>query len=390
MATKKQIVPLAAIPHSVEMQLSKTHRGTQAIYITILLTVAVAFVLLFVIKTDVTVRSTGTIKALSERNDIRIPSEGVIDSIFISENKPVNAGEPLLKIKSIVVDQKNAALNQQYKDLKDRVHDLNILVSGKNTGLKSAVYVQQSSLYRQKMADATNRYNLATKNYERFSYLHKEKAVSSLELDQATFDKKAAESEASLVRQQQQTQWQTELSNYNTQLQELSSQLGINEEVKEQYVVKAAMKGTVQDLKGLRAGSVVAANEVIGNISPDESLIAEVYVSPKDIGLISAGSKVSFQIDAFNYNSWGDITGIAESVSDDVFTSEGKPYFKVRCRLDKTKLSLQNGYTGSLKKGMTMQARFRIARRTLFQLLYDETNDWLNPNGFKNESTAGR
>jgi HlyD family secretion protein len=57
-----------------------------------------------------------------------------------------------------------------------------------------------------------------------------------------------------------------------------------------------------------------------------------------------------------------------------------QPYFKVRCRLNKTWLQLRNGYTGQLKKGMTIQARFTIARRTIFQLLYDKTSDWLNPN----------
>ena len=33
-----------------------------------------------------------------------------------------------------------------------------------------------------------------------------------------------------------------------------------------------------------------------------------------------------------------------------------------------------------IKKGMTLQARFYVTRRTLFQLLYDKADDWLNPN----------
>lgn len=39
----------------------------------------------------------------------------------------------------------------------------------------------------------------------------------------------------------------------------------------------------------------------------------------------------------------------------------------------------KNGYKGYLKKGMTLQARFIITERTLWQLLYDKVDDWINP-----------
>jgi HlyD family secretion protein len=29
---------------------------------------------------------------------------------------------------------------------------------------------------------------------------------------------------------------------------------------------------------------------------------------------------------------------------------------------------------------MTLQARFMVAERTLWQLLYDKVDDWMNPN----------
>ena len=34
---------------------------------------------------------------------------------------------------------------------------------------------------------------------------------------------------------------------------------------------------------------------------------------------------------------------------------------------------------GKLKKGMTLQAYFNVARRSLYQLLYDKIDNWLNP-----------
>ena len=119
----------------------------------------------------------------------------------------------------------------------------------------------------------------------------------------------------------------------------------------------------------------------LGEISPDSGLIAETYVAPKDIGLLKIGTKARFQIDAYNYNEWGMATGKITSISSDIFMQNGaQPFFKVRCLLDKNSLNLKNGYVGKIKKGMTLQARFFVTRRTLFQLLYDKADDWLNPN----------
>ena len=41
--------------------------------------------------------------------------------------------------------------------------------------------------------------------------------------------------------------------------------------------------------------------------------------------------------------------------------------------------SNENEYKGLLKKGMNFSAHFIIARRSLFELLYDKVDDWVNP-----------
>jgi membrane fusion protein, peptide pheromone/bacteriocin exporter len=57
-----------------------------------------------------------------------------------------------------------------------------------------------------------------------------------------------------------------------------------------------------------------------------------------------------------------------------------QPVFKVRCQLVKQEVSLPTGYKATLKKGMSLRARFMVAKRSLFQLLYDKVDDWVNPN----------
>jgi HlyD family secretion protein len=65
--------------------------------------------------------------------------------------------------------------------------------------------------------------------------------------------------------------------------------------------------------------------------------------------------------------------------------NDGQPLFRVHCSRDPTYVELENGFRGDFKKGMTLQARFIIARRSLFQLLYDKAEDWLNPSWGENE-----
>jgi HlyD family secretion protein len=68
---------------------------------------------------------------------------------------------------------------------------------------------------------------------------------------------------------------------------------------------------------------------------------------------------------------------------NDIQIVDGKPVFKVKCSLDLEYLELKNGYKGYLKKGMTLQAHFIVTQRTLWQLLYDKIDDWMNPNTYQ-------
>jgi HlyD family secretion protein len=88
---------------------------------------------------------------------------------------------------------------------------------------------------------------------------------------------------------------------------------------------------------------------------------------------------VRLQIAAYNYNEWGLLDAKVLRVSDDVVITGEQAHYVVVCRLAKAHLELPNGYRGDLRKGMNVQARFIVARRSLWQLLYDKIDDWINP-----------
>lgn len=135
----------------------------------------------------------------------------------------------------------------------------------------------------------------------------------------------------------------------------------------------------MSQLAGRYPGSYVQPGEVLGVISPDSNLLVECYVSPKDIGLLRPGMTARMQVDAFDYNQWGLVQAKIAEVSNDVVVINEQPVFKVRCQLAQHFLTLKEGYKGYLKKGMTLRARFVVTERSLFDLLYDNADDWLNP-----------
>ena len=107
----------------------------------------------------------------------------------------------------------------------------------------------------------------------------------------------------------------------------------------------------------------------------NHNLIVECYVTPSELGFLRLNDLVKFQIDAFPHNQWGLASGKVLHINYDLTMVQDKPMFKVVCSLNETSLFLSKSICGNLRKGMTLAARFTLAKRTVFQLLFDKTND---------------
>lgn len=145
------------------------------------------------------------------------------------------------------------------------------------------------------------------------------------------------------------------------------------------YVVTARNNGYISNYNGIQAGSFIFPNQTIGTIAPSDSLIVECYVSPNDIGYLQIGKQATFQVDAYNYNQWGLADGEIIDISNQLYQEDKSVYFKVKCKLNQNSLFLISGYQGKLKNGLTLTSRFQINRRSLYDLLFDNADDWLNP-----------
>jgi membrane fusion protein, peptide pheromone/bacteriocin exporter len=362
----------------------KTTAESNAIYISVLTIITLALLSLSWITVSISVKSPALLRPAIEIITIRSLVNGRIKESFLRENQTVQKGDVLYVLESDVHLEKEKHLTLKIRDTEDFVSDLENLMNIRSQipDLITPLFRQSYFNYEQKLREATIRYKKVRRDYERNQKLHREKVIADAEFENFQFELDKAGNDLELVRQDQLRQWQNALKDYEREQVDFNSQLVQLQEEKENLAITAPVSGSIQNVKVLYPGSIVFANQDLVQISPDTNLIVEAYISPNDIGLLKETMPVRFQVDAFNYNQWGLATGKVTEISNDIYIVNEKPVFKVTCRLSDDYLQLKNGHKGYLKKGMTLQARFIVTERTLWQLLYDKVDDWINPNTF--------
>lgn len=364
----------------------KNNKQGQVIYTTILVFLLLGFCSLFYLKTNISVKSQGLFQSAIEKTNLTTPVNGVIKSIKLLDNQKTKANDTLLVIDASLPEQENNIISERVSLLKSSLQDLNVLIShSKNNqtlvpNLKTSQYQSAWQAYDQELNNALLAKQQAQNIFARYEKLYKGGVLTSSEYEKFKFDYDQAVNNCLLLSKKYNNQWQKDVNQYKEELRQLSAKTLQIGEQKKLYVLKAPVKGTLQNITGLQNGTYVFANQKIGEISPDTKLTAYCYIKPSDIGLINKGQSVRFDIDAFNYNQWGFVTGKVVDISDDILMADNQPFFKVKCSLDTDFLQLKNGYKGYLKKGMTFNARLMVTERTLYQLLYDKVDDWVNPN----------
>jgi len=368
---------------------------SRVIYILILSATIIGLASLPFIPVEISINSQGMIQSSLERSELLASVSGRIVDVRIKDNQKIFKGDTILLVDSSLPGHQSNILSERMELLKQLLTDAVQIVSyADHRENFSTVHQFSTEQYRASWLQFLQEFELSLLNKDqaerisgRYNTLYENGAITLAESEKFRFEFDKAVSDQTLLINRWKFQWETEAMGFQRELSELLSREAEIAEQRKLFILRAHVSGSVQNLAGLQAGSYVFANQKIAEISPDTRLIALCYVKPTDIGLIRKGQTVNFQIDAFNYNQWGLISGEVIDISDDIIlTAQGNAVFKVRCMLDREYLTLRNNSIGNLRKGMSFTARFLITERSLYDLLYDKLDDWLNPN--LSEATA--
>jgi membrane fusion protein, peptide pheromone/bacteriocin exporter len=374
-----QLFPSEIIKGSSENYFSEQTSNSRVIYLSVILFLLAVIGLLPWISIQVSTQSEGVLRSGYEDNPVVPVVSGVVKNINIAENQYINKDDTLMVIASDRIDQEILLLTFRQKEDSLLLFDLNKLVSSKNNGLLTSLCSQENTSYHVRLKEQETQLLQAESEYLLAEKLFNKGITPKYDFEKIGRQLQLERTRYASVQSQQLSLWQGKLKETTLNLAELSTRLGQLKKEKEQYCLKAPIAGTTIGYTGLKAGNFVVPNQQIATIAPENDLLVECYVSPSDIGLIEKGMAATFQFHAFNYNLWGVATGEVNEISNNVININNRPFFRVKCKLDQHFLRLKNGYTGRLKKGMTLTSRFKVADRTLYQLLFDKADDWLNP-----------
>ena len=368
---------------------------SNVIYMLILSSTIIALSSLPFIPVEISINSQGRIQSSLERSELLASVSGRVVDVRIKDNQSIFKGDTLLLIDSSLPGQQSNIISKRLALLKQLLTDASQIVNSANFqerfSMKQEFFTEQYSAswlqFLQEFEMSSLNKDQADRIFKRYNTLYENGAITLAESEKFRFEFDRAVSDQTLLINKWIFKWETEAAGFQRELSELLSREADIAEQEKLFILRAHVNGSVQNMAGIQVGSYVFANQKIAEISPDTQLIAICYVKPVDIGLIRKGQTVNFQIDAFNYNQWGLISGEVMDISDDIiFTGQGNAVFKVRCILDKDYLKLRNNYKGNLRKGMSFTARFMITERTLYELLYDKLDDWLNPNLYEEQA----
>ncbi len=134
--------------------------------------------------------------------------------------------------------------------------------------------------------------------------------------------------------------------------------------------INAPVRGIVKGLQQRNIGSVIAPGEVVMEIVPmDEALVAEVRISPRDVGHLRIGQDARVKLTSYDPTRFGSLNGELRRVSASTFQDEeGEPYYKGIIALRKNYLGDTPGRNLVLP-GMVVNADVDTGSKTLMKYL---------------------
>lgn len=361
------------------------------IYWLVLVGVIGALTSLPFVMVDVSIRATGLVRPTTARAELRPAVSGHIAEVLVRDNQAVKAGQPLLVVSSRDVEERLARNHTLQTEHAALLADLQLLTTVSATdpearsGLNTSVLKQEHA----QLLAQLNSYRLAeTKagtELARYATLAAKGIATKQELDHARYESERLQAESRLLIEQTLARWQAKLREERTIQDGLVSEAQRLREEQAKYTVRAPADGVLVDFHGWSVGGFLAAGQSVGAVSPGDALQIEVHVPPRDIGLVRVGQAVRLQIDAYPYTQWGTLDGTVTAISGDLVNGTTQTSrspassFRVLVKPIAAFVSQPNGLRGELKKGLTLSAKFLIARRSLFQLLYEDMSAWLDP-----------
>jgi HlyD family type I secretion membrane fusion protein len=134
--------------------------------------------------------------------------------------------------------------------------------------------------------------------------------------------------------------------------------------------VRATTTGIVQQVTSTGIGEIIEPGGMVAQIVPiDDELVAEVKVSPNDIGHVALGDPAQIKITTYDPARYGALEGNVKKISATTFRDEeGEPYYKTVIALNSTHVGREAAQHAVLP-GMVVNAEIITGSKSLTRYL---------------------
>lgn len=159
-----------------------------------------------------------------------------------------------------------------------------------------------------------------------------------------------------------------------SRLAEINSQLSQAELTLRYQELRAPIDGIVFDLQAKGPGFVANTSEPILKVVPNNALVAEVFITNKDIGFVSEGMPADIRIDTFPFSEFGDIEGEIINIGSDALPpTEVHPFYRFPVKIEMDSQFIQaGGREIPLQSGMSITANIITRDRTVMSIFVDQ------------------
>lgn len=372
--------------NSIQFYLAAFSSYTRLFYISLILIVLFGLAMLPFCYVNVITRTEGIIRPFQERTVVRSLMSATIQSVHCKDGDPVEKGDTL-----VVFQQLNHAAQKMYTSQKIEnciklISDLKLLTQPEvwkdstiNNRLQTAVYRSQYLHFYDQLQEKNILSKKLQKDILLYDPLLREKVIAPNEFADMGFQLLQASAVFQSQISRQMSQWQQELIEQQKLLSEFETEKRNLLSNAQSYVVKAPITGTVLMQEPLYAGSSVLPSGELLSISPAQDLIVECWMSPSDMVTIFRGQTITYSIPEIRNQMSTILQGKVISIAEDYTLVNNKPMFRIKCSLDQTRVRLQNGFSYLLSRGVLLETRFVLARKSYWELLYQQLYDWFNP-----------
>jgi HlyD family secretion protein len=369
----------ANVTYTVENLWAKTHVNTRSIYL-ILIILLISFLLtLPYIFVDISSQSRGIVRSSFENVPITNMVASKILSVHFTANQQVAKGDTLFILDPGILNTEMQLTTEKLLQNQQELADLSRALRGSDLSFGQLAMQADYAQYQAQLKELGGKVHQAETTLKRNQVLFDARVIPPLEYELHVHALDELTNQINITKKKQQSHWERQRAELEISRRTEVANLKKLRLEQKHYVIIAPISGTIVNYKGYAAGTFINNAHVIAEISPDQKLVVECLVATQDIGLVHATQRVRFQMDAYNYNYWGLVEGEVVDIDQHVSQQNDQLFVKVRCRLNRMHLKLKNGYQAGIRKGMTLSAHFIVTRRSLYQLLFDHVDAWLNP-----------